>query len=322
MIRKIKKLKEKIKKILNASVIDINKPSQKKAQREYLPAKELPGTSEMTIQKTKFFTAPQVKKPTAMPTELAGGYAEDRIVLQTRDPWWLHAYWEVTLDTWARLKRELGDLFYRSRKILRVYDITNIIFDGTNAHKFFDIEVSDSNNWYIDTSGPGRSWCVDFGLLLPGGRFINFVRSIAWYTPLVGPSWITDEEWMVPEDMFGRLYGLGIGFGKSSPVGKLWHERLKRKIGSGALFSVASPVKKMQERKFWLVVNTELILYGATEPDAKLTVQNRPIQLRPDGTFTLRFSLPDGKQAIPVKAISSDNEEERTITPIVTMETK
>jgi hypothetical protein len=65
-----------------------------------------------------------------------------------------------------------------------------------------------------------------------------------------------------------------------------------------------------------------LIVYGATEPDAKVTVQGKPINLRQDGTFTLRFALPDGKQVIPVKAVSSDLEEERTITPIVTRETK
>ena len=86
---------------------------------------------------------------------------------------------------------------------------------------------------------------------------------------------------------------------------------------------MASPTKKLpKERKFWLVVNTELIVYGATEPDAKVTVQGKEIKLRPDGTFSLRFALPDGKQTIPVKATSSDKEEERVITPIVLKETK
>ena len=86
---------------------------------------------------------------------------------------------------------------------------------------------------------------------------------------------------------------------------------------------MVSPVKKIpREKKFWLNVNTELIVYGATEPDARVFVQNKQIKLRSDGTFTLRFALPDSKQVIPVKAVSSDNTEERTITPIVTKETK
>jgi hypothetical protein len=145
---------------------------------------------------------------------------------------------------------------------------------------------------------------------------------------LEGPSWITDEEWMIPEDMFARLYGMGFGLGRSSPVGKAWQERAKKALFSGILASpgmasMASPVKKIpKEKKFWLAVDCELIVYGATEPDAKLTVQGKPINLRQDGTFTLRFALPNGKQVIPVKAVSSDNIQERTITPIVNRETK
>jgi hypothetical protein len=128
--------------------------------------------------------------------------------------------------------------------------------------------------------------------------------------------------------MFGRLYGMGFGLGRTSPVGKAWQERFKKALFSGVLASpgitsAGSPVrKKAKERGFWLVVDCELIVYGATEPDAEVSVQGRKIKLRPDGTFTMRYSLPDGKQVIPVKAISADKIEERIITPIVTRETK
>ena len=71
-----------------------------------------------------------------------------------------------------------------------------------------------------------------------------------------------------------------------------------------------------------MVVNTELIVYGATEPDAKVTVQGKEITLKPDGTFSLRFALPDGKQVIPVEATSNDEIDHRKITPIVTRKTE
>lgn len=76
-----------------------------------------------------------------------------------------------------------------------------------------------------------------------------------------------------------------------------------------------------KHRGFWFQVNTELILYGATEPGAKVTVQGRSIALRPDGTFTLRFQLPDGVQELPCVAISPDGISERTITPVVRRQT-
>lgn len=63
-------------------------------------------------------------------------------------------------------------------------------------------------------------------------------------------------------------------------------------------------------------------MYGATEPDAKLTVQGKEIKLKQDGTFTLRFALPDGKQVIPVEATSKDGVDRRRITPIVTRKTE
>ena len=64
-------------------------------------------------------------------------------------------------------------------------------------------------------------------------------------------------------------------------------------------------------RKFWFKVNAELIIYGATEPDAKVTIADRPIKLRPDGTFSFRFSLPDGRYQLPAVAVSSNGVEAR-----------
>ncbi len=285
-------------------------------------SKEIPSFYETAIANTKFSHSQNTCFAPARPQELPSGYDQDKIILQVRDPRWLHSYWELKDQTIQGLKSKLGDDFYRAKKILRVYDVTNIIFNGSNANRFFDIQINDfANSWYVDTAGPGRAWCVDLGLMLADGRFITILRSNVVQTPLDGPSWVTDEEWMIPYEMFARLYGMGFGLGKSSPVGGAWQERIKQGLFSSGLSS--SPVKKeIKERNFWLKVDCELIVYGATQPDAKVTVQGVPIKLRPDGTFTLRYYLPDGKQIIPVKAISADRLEERTITPTVTRETK
>jgi len=59
-------------------------------------------------------------------------------------------------------------------------------------------------------------------------------------------------------------------------------------------------------------VNVELIIYGATEPGAKVTVAERAVRLRPDGTFSLRFALPDGRYQLPVVAISAADDDGRS----------
>ena len=290
-------------------------------------------------QEAKYFTHPEnriaakIAPARLIPVspernDLPQKYDKDVIVLQVRDPWWLHTYWDVCSGTWQRLKNEFGRFLDTAKKVLRAYDVSYISFNGSNAHRYFDIELThNADNWYIDTDGPGRSWCVDFGLRLSDGRFITVLRSNVVTTPLDGPSWITDEEWTIPEDLFVRLYSRASGLGGGSPVKlkKPWLEWKNRGISSGGISSGAfSPSKKKREakRKFWLTVNTELIVYGATEPDSEVTVCGSPIALRPDGTFSLRFALPDGKQVIPVKGVSCDGLDERIITPIVAKETK
>lgn len=79
-----------------------------------------------------------------------------------------------------------------------------------------------------------------------------------------------------------------------------------------AMSSVSSPFGGAERRRgFWFNVNAELIIYGATEPDAKVTIGDRKIKLRPDGTFSFRFALPDGDYPLPAAAESADGEETR-----------
>jgi hypothetical protein len=64
-------------------------------------------------------------------------------------------------------------------------------------------------------------------------------------------------------------------------------------------------------REFFLHLNAEVIFYGGTHPEAKVTVGGREIMVRPDGTFRYHFVLPDGEFEIPVVAVSPDGVETR-----------
>jgi hypothetical protein len=82
---------------------------------------------------------------------------------------------------------------------------------------------------------------------------------------------------------------------------------------AGAEESVSSPSggPPLEAKGFWFNVNAELVIYGATERDATVTLGGRRINLRPDGTFSIRFALPDGKHALAVVAVSSDGKDGR-----------
>jgi hypothetical protein len=79
-----------------------------------------------------------------------------------------------------------------------------------------------------------------------------------------------------------------------------------------AVSSVSSPFGGVEQRKgFWFNVNAELIIYGATEPDAQVTIGGRVIKLRADGSFSFRFALPDGEYELPAVAVSADQTDGR-----------
>ncbi|MEP0904262.1 DUF4912 domain-containing protein [Leptolyngbya subtilissima ST-M1] len=80
---------------------------------------------------------------------------------------------------------------------------------------------------------------------------------------------------------------------------------------SGAGFSASAP--PIRPRKFWLVADAELIVYGATEPDATVTIAGNPIQLSEDGTFRFQVSFQDGTLDYPIMAVAADGEQNRNI---------
>ncbi len=88
---------------------------------------------------------------------------------------------------------------------------------------------------------------------------------------------------------------------------------------SGVGFSASAP--PIRPRKFWLIADAELIVYGATEPDATVTIGSRKIDLQPDGTFRFQMSFQDGVIDYPIKAVAADGEQNREIHMTFTRET-
>ena len=253
--------------------------------------------------------------------EIPAGYGVTRLVLLVRDPYWIHAYWEIGT---ADLERALSEAVAPFKRILRVYEGCQ----GKPEH--FDIELNElASNWYINVS-PDREYRAELGLIDSSERFISLAFSNPVKTPPAGMSSVIDEKWRsVSEEYYEKMYALsgGLEIGKSSlELRRMLEERLRSEMASGAVSSFgASPVKRAgeaKERGFWFVLDAELIIYGATVPNAHVTVQGKPVELRPDGSFTLRFAFPDGTQRIEARAVSPDGIEERVIIPVVTRTTE
>ncbi len=275
---------------------------------------------QQRVEDAKFYMGQKSWSQDQAQKELPKAYGETRIVLMIVDSWWAFTYWEITEKRIQEGLQTLGCSLDQTKSIIRVYDVTGT--EGTDRSQHcFDVELSGGvTNWYLHLNGPDRSFFIEIGLLTQNGRFFSLARSNMITMPRAGMSEVVDERWMSVE--FEKMYALSGGFrvgAGSLELREMMEKCFKEAAFSGSVSSFGgSPVgQKEKARSFWFTLDAELIIYGATEPNAQVTVSGHPIQLRPDGTFTLRYALPDGNFPIPVTAKSSDGKEERTITPVV-----
>jgi hypothetical protein len=284
---------------------------------------------EEQVESSKFDVGVPTKDLSAkVPRDLPAGYGKDRIVVMVRDPYWLHCYWELTRHAIQRAEAALGQEWHGARPILRLLDVSSHDTTSTSESTVRDIDIHGGcNNWYLDVYNPPRSYRVDIGYLAKTGRFYVLARSNVVSTPRAGVSDVIDENWAdIDSKKADRIYAMSGGFDPTSSsleLRQLFEERLRRPLGSPAVTSFGSGGFTFgKSRKFWFQLDAELIVYGATEPNARVTLQGEPVKLRPDGTFTMRFSLPDSRQIIPAVATSPDGVEERTIVLAVERNTK
>jgi len=170
--------------------------------------------------------------------ELPQRYGVDRLVVLVRDPYWVYAWWELTEARLEDGRRQVGA---GSPTVLRVYDISNIDWNGSNHHSAFDIEVEDlAGNWYIELGKPGATFCAELGLRTADGRFLPLLRSNTVTLPRDSMSPVVDEEWMVVEEDYRTLFDLAgggsIGLG-SGEIQRLLEQRLKLELASGGVSS-------------------------------------------------------------------------------------
>lgn len=200
------------------------------------PGAEEPLMAQEAVAESKFYTGPEEKKPATLYQDLPHGYGEERIALLARDPYLAYAYWEATP---ARLEREKGWFGWKSKLCIRIYDVTGVRFDGSNAVGYYDQEVYEQlGNWYFDLGRPTHTFCADIGLLSPEGRFLTLARSNYITMPRDGVSDVVDEEWMMVDEEFWKLYGFPGGL--SSPqMQEMWRRRRLQEMFSPGFSSRA-----------------------------------------------------------------------------------
>ena len=258
----------------------------------------------------------------------AGHAHKDRVVLLVRDSYWLQAHWNVTRQSVKRAEAALAEHWHTAHPVLRLLEVDGGHTTSTSERVAREIEVHGGvTNWYIDVSSPPQSFRVDLGYRAANGKYFSLCRSNAVSSPSPDSGDAIDENWTDVAENYERIYALSGGYAEDNNSGELqelFEERLRRPMNNPLASQFGGGAERVLNKHRDLVfhVDAEMILYGRTKSDARVTLGGEPVKLRPDGQFTVRLPLPDKRQVLPVVASSVDGVEQRTIVIAVERNTK
>ncbi len=254
-----------------------------------------------------------------------GRSVKDRLVVMVRDPYWLHAYWELSRRSVQRAEVAMGPHWHAARPVLRLHEVSRNGTTSAARKTVRDIEIHGGvNNWYIDVQNPPKAYQVEIGYLAPGNRFFCLGRSNVVSTPMPGSADTFDRNWAEVAKECDRVYAMTAGSNEQEANGDLkdvFEEHMHRPMGD-SLLTQFGPGAAPAKQDFRFQIDTELIVHGVTQPNARVTLRGEPVRLRPDGSFAVRFSLPDRRHVLPVVANSGDGAEQRTIVLAIDRNTK
>jgi len=253
---------------------------------------------------------------------------KDRLVLMVRDPYWIHAHWDITRQSVDRAKASLAENWHSVKPILRLLklDDSGTTNNAEVVHR--DIEIHGGvRNWYVEVESPPSRFKMLMGYLTVNNRFYELARSNTVVTPAPGGKEATDDHWADIATDAEQIYSMSGGYGDDTQTGDLtevFEERLKRTMDADVLSQFGSGAEGSLKRhkQFHFDVNAELIVFGSTHPDAHVAVGSEPVKVRSDGSFSIRLPLPDRRQVLPATAKSRDGVDEQTVVIAVERNTK
>ena len=267
--------------------------------------------------------------------------AQTRVVFLPRDPQWAYVFWEI-----AEADRSAALASGASQLCLRVADVTGLAGGSSHPHTLQEVVVdAQATEWYLPVPLSDRDYRVELGFrkATPAGGWISLAFSSVARVPALHPSEQILDQFIPfsletaptstlpaaiePADagLHERLYQTATSrwrrLGRGSEA---FHELEDDAFGASSLSASGAGIWESgrsesgaglaRQRSFWLVADAELIVYGATDPSARLTIGGEEVPLSPEGTFRIQVPFRDGQQLYPIEAIAADGEQKRNIT--------
>lgn len=214
MVKNAKAVKRVYEKGKETTVLILKKKVRPKIAAKKVPASRIKKTVKVKPVKTlpaQTAVSLAVKKPFVDHYDLPHLYNTTQVSLLVKDPFWLYAYWEVSSQSWQEMRNKFPELDFNQAKVtLRMYDISMIDFNGSNAHSYFDIEVNqDCGNWYVNLWQENISYVGEIGLKTQNGSFYPIARSNCVQPPRSSHSERSEQIWMqVKDETYQQPYAL------------------------------------------------------------------------------------------------------------------
>lgn len=123
--------------------------------------------------------------------ELPKSYESDRLILLPVNPHLVYLYWDLSRQTHEKMAKT-GNV------VVRLYDVTYIIFDGKNAHRVFEagVDLGICRNYYFHVPCANADYIAEIGYK-ERENFVPVLRSNLCKTPSDSPSTTSRQRWFV-----------------------------------------------------------------------------------------------------------------------------
>jgi uncharacterized protein len=253
-------------------------------------------------------------KSSVAPT--APGDICDALTAEAHDPFWIHVRWALSRDTLARAEAALGVQWHDAVPILRLYEVTHDEGATSSQVRVRDIEIhGDVDHWYLPVQHAPRTYKIQIGYRAASGSFFMMAQSNKVQTPRPGSHSLkardtgrrrTSRDPFESTVEFEKIPSYDL---RALPAARLTngHGAPARPTAAGASNEeiLPPPVE--------LRLHAELIVHGSTDPHAELKLLGDRIPISRDGTFSHRFSLPEGRQVIDAVVTTRNGCHQRTI---------
>lgn len=127
--------------------------------------------------------------------ELPKTYNKDKLVLLPVSPRLAFVYWDLSENT----KNLLSQKVREGKAVIRLYDVSFVVFNGKNAHRTFEYRLDENTlnarNFYFHVPSPKAVYLSEMGYL-EGEEFVAVLRSNAVKVPSDSPSLSSRERWV------------------------------------------------------------------------------------------------------------------------------